>query len=251
MTDLGGKVAIVTGGGQGIGKSVAQALVAAGAQVVITGRVQAKLEATAELIAAGENLAYVACDAGTREGAGRAVGLAVEKFGRLDVLVNNAQTMFPNTAFEDITDEMIALSLQSGVVGTIYHMQAAFPHLKASGQGSVINFGSREGIFGGLGFGPYAASKEGIRAVTRVSAREWGKHNIRVNVICPGALSDAAIAYFQEHPEKEDIYRRDITLGRFGDPLNDIAPVVTFLASNDSRYVTGQTINVDGGQILL
>jgi NAD(P)-dependent dehydrogenase (short-subunit alcohol dehydrogenase family) len=124
------------------------------------------------------------------------------------------------------------------------------PYMKARG-GSIINLGSREGIHGGPGFGIYAATKEGIRGLSRVAAREWGKHNIRVNVICPAALSPIAIKYLAEFPEQAEMYRKEISLGRFGDPERDIGPAAVFLASDASHYVTGQTINVDGGQMML
>jgi NAD(P)-dependent dehydrogenase (short-subunit alcohol dehydrogenase family) len=129
-------------------------------------------------------------------------------------------------------------------------MQAAFPHMKESG-GSIINFGSREGVFGGVGFGIYAATKEAIRGLSRTAAREWGKHNIRVNVICPAALSPAAVKFLAENPKEAEYYRSQIALGYFGDPAADIGPVAVFLASAESRYVTGQTINAEGGMTML
>lgn len=251
MTKLAGKVAIITGGGQGVGLGIARAFAQAGAALVITGRDAAKLEsAAAELRGLGAQIATSAGDVSRRESAAAAVAKTVECFGKLDILVNNAQSSVPGTPLEDIDDATIQLTLQSGLIGTIQHMQEAFSYLKQNG-GSIINTGSREGIYGGPGFGIYAATKEAIRGVSRVAAREWGKHNIRVNVICPAALSPAAIKYLAEHPEHEAMYRKEIALGRFGDPEQDIGTVALFLASDDSRYVTGQTINVDGGQVML
>jgi NAD(P)-dependent dehydrogenase (short-subunit alcohol dehydrogenase family) len=141
------------------------------------------------------------------------------------------------------------MTLESGLLGTLYHMQAAFPQLKQQG-GSIVNFGSRTGTAGEAGFGIYAATKEGIRGLSRVAAREWGPHNIRVNVICPAALSEAAKKYIAEHPEQEQYYVSMIPLRRLGDPLRDIAPIVVFLASDEARYVTGQTINAEGGMTM-
>jgi len=251
MGKLTGKTAIVTGGGQGVGLGIARAFAEAGASLVLTGRDEAKLAGvTGELEAMGAKVAICAGDVRKRADAEHAVQMAVERFGQLDILVNNAQSSTPGTPFEDMDDETMRLTLESGVLGTIQHMQAAFPHLKERG-GSIINFGSREGVHGGLGFGIYAATKEGVRALSRVAAREWGKHNIRVNVICPAALSPIAIKYLAEFPEQAEMYRKEISLGRFGDPETDIGPVAVFLASDDSRYVTGQTINADGGQIML
>ena len=251
MGKLAGKVAIVTGGGQGIGLGIARSFAAEGAALVITGRTEAKLQAVVpELEKLGAQVALCAGDARRREDAERAVATAVERFGHLDILVNNAQSSKPGTPLEESDDETIRLTIESGLYGTIHHMQAAFPHLKLQG-GSIINFGSREGIFGGAGFGIYAATKEAIRGVSRVAAREWGKHGIRVNVLCPAALSPIAVKYLAEHPEQAEMYRKEISLGRFGDPEQDIGPAALFLASDDSRYITGQTINVDGGQMML
>jgi NAD(P)-dependent dehydrogenase (short-subunit alcohol dehydrogenase family) len=150
---------------------------------------------------------------------------------------------------ESIDDATIALTLESGLLGTMYHMQAAFPHMKDRG-GSIINFGSRTGTIGEAGCGIYAATKEGIRGLSRVAAREWGKHNVRVNVICPAALSPAAKEYLAQNPEQDKYYRSIVPLGRLGDPEKDIGPVAVFLASDEARYVTGQTINAEGGMTM-
>lgn len=251
MGQLTGKVALITGGGQGVGLGIAQAFAAEGATLVITGRDSAKLEAAAEpLRSSGGRIVVCAGDVRKREDAVRAVEAAITSFGHLDVLVNNAQSSTPGTPFEDMDDATMRLTLESGILGTAQHMQAAFPHMKARG-GSIINLGSREGIHGGHGFGIYAATKEGIRGLSRVAAREWGKHNIRVNVICPAALSPIAIKYLADFPEQAEMYRKEVSLGRFGDPKRDIGPAAVFLASDASRYVTGQTLNVDGGQMML
>ena len=251
MGRLSGKVAIVTGGGQGVGLGIARLFAAEGAALVITGRTEEKLKSVApELEALGASVALCTGDTRNRADAERAVQLALDRFGRLDILVNNAQSSKPGTPLEETDDETIRLTVESGLYGTIHHMQAAFPHLKARG-GSIINFGSREGIFGGQGFGIYAATKEAIRGVSRVAAREWGKHGIRVNVLCPAALSPIAVKYLADYPEQAEMYRKEIALGRFGDPEQDIGPAALFLASDDSRYITGQTINVDGGQMML
>jgi NAD(P)-dependent dehydrogenase (short-subunit alcohol dehydrogenase family) len=254
MTDrvLQGKVALITGGGQGVGLGIAQAFAQAGANLAITGRDKAKLEGVAgELRANRVEVLTVPGDVRKRTSAQQNVKAALERFGQLDVLVNNAQTPQPNAPLESIDDETIAQTIESGLLGTLYHMQAAFPHMKEHGGGSIINFGSREGEFGGLGFGVYAATKEGIRGLSRTAAREWGAHGIRVNVICPAALSPAALKFFAENPEMETYYKKQVALGYFGDPHDDIAPVALFLASAASRYVTGQTVNVDGGQMML
>jgi NAD(P)-dependent dehydrogenase (short-subunit alcohol dehydrogenase family) len=249
---LAGKAAVITGAGQGIGLGIARAFAAAGADLVITGRDEAKLgRAAEELRALGAKVAICAGDAGDPAAAQRAIAAAVERFGGLDVVVNNAQSSKPGTPLEETDEATLRMTLESGFFGTWHHMQAAFPHLKARGGGSIINFGSREGIFGGIGFAAYAAGKEAIRGLSRVAAREWGKHQIRVNVLCPAALSPKAVEYLDAHPVEAEMYRKEISLGRFGDPEVDVGAVALFLAADESRYVTGQTINVDGGQMML
>jgi NAD(P)-dependent dehydrogenase (short-subunit alcohol dehydrogenase family) len=252
MSDrLRGKVAVITGGGQGVGLGIARAYAREGANVLLTGRVGEKLEgAVAELEALGGKAAYQVGTAGVRADAEAAIAHTVKTFGQLDILVNNAQSSKPGTPFEATDDETIDLTLRSGLYGSIHHMQAALPHMKEKG-GSIINLGSREGIHGGSGFAAYAATKEGIRGLSRVAAREWGRFKIRVNVICPAALSPAAITYLEGHPQEAEMYRKEIALGYFGDPEKDIGPVAVFLASDDSRYLTGQTLNADGGQVML
>jgi NAD(P)-dependent dehydrogenase (short-subunit alcohol dehydrogenase family) len=142
------------------------------------------------------------------------------------------------------------LIVGSGFGGTYHHMMAALPLLKVNG-GSIINLGSREGIFGGVGHAIYAGNKEGVRGLSRAAAREWGKYKIRVNVICPAALSPVAVKYLADFPEQAAMYLKEISLGYFGDPEEDIGPVALFLASDDAGYITGQTINADGGQMML
>lgn len=248
---LAGKVAIVTGGGQGIGQGIAHVFAQQGARVLITGRTPDKLEATVAAIRAdGGQADWLQGTAGERADAEAAVAKAVEAFGSVDILVNNAQTSRPATSFEDHDDALFTLTLQSGLIGTFQHMQAVLPHMKAKG-GSIINFGSREGIFGGQGFLAYAATKEAIRGLSRSAARELGHFGVRVNVICPAALSPVAADYLAKYPEQAEMYRKDIALGYFGDCARDIAPVAVFLGSDDSRYVTGQTINAEGGLTML
>jgi NAD(P)-dependent dehydrogenase (short-subunit alcohol dehydrogenase family) len=251
MGRLSSKVAIVTGAGQGCGLGVAQVFASEGASLVITGRVLDKLESVKpELEARGAKVVISAGDGAIRENARRAVRAAIDAFGRLDVLVNNAQATKAGVMVEDITDEDLDLTFGSGFRATLYHMQAAFPHLKERG-GSIINFGSKMGIHAGPGAGSYASNKEAIRALSRVAAKEWGRYKIRVNVVNPASLSPGFKAYFKEHPEEEAVHLKDVALGYFGDPEKDVGQAVLLLALDESRYVTGQTINVDGGQVML
>jgi NAD(P)-dependent dehydrogenase (short-subunit alcohol dehydrogenase family) len=250
MRRLEGKVAVITGCSQGIGLAIAKAFAAEGAALVISARRGDVLEQNArEIETGGTRVIAVEADVAKREDAKRTIAAAADEFGRIDVLVNNAQAT-RQALVEDITDEAIELTLGSGLLGTLYHMQAAFPLLKERG-GAVINFGTRQGIYGEPGDGIYGAGKEGIRALSRSAAREWGQFGIRVNVVNPAALSPSAAKFFEENPVRAQQYFDAIALRRFGDPAEDIAPICVFLASEEGRYLTGQTLNADGGQIML
>jgi NAD(P)-dependent dehydrogenase (short-subunit alcohol dehydrogenase family) len=247
---LEGRVALITGAGQGIGLAIAKAFASAGARLAITGRDAEKIERAAErLVALGAEVITLPGDVRKRSVAKDNVAAVAQRFGQIDVLVNNAQASVPGVPLADIDDDMVALSMESGLYGSLYHMQAAFPHMKERG-GSIINFGSRTGTVGEVGFGIYAATKEGIRGLSRVAAREWGPHGIRVNVICPAALTDSAKKFAVDYPEQNQYFMSIIPLRRLGDPDSDIAPVAVFLASDEARYVTGQTINVEGGMTM-
>ncbi|HTH28473.1 MAG TPA: SDR family oxidoreductase [Sphingobium sp.] len=245
------KVAIVTGSTKGgTGYGIAARFLREGAAVMLCEIAAPALsEALAELEPLGQ-VDGVQCDVSCRQDVERAVAACVSRFGGIDILVNNAAVSTPGLLLEDMDDAAIAANLGPSLYGTLYMMQAAFPHLKAS-RGSVINFGSRNGIHGASGFTLYAAAKEGIRGLSRSAAREWGAMGIRVNVIAPASLSPAARAYLEANPELAERERASVPLGYFGDGEADIAPLAVFLASDDSRYVTGQTINADGGQVML
>lgn len=250
MGRLEGKVAVVTGASQGIGEALARSYAREGAAVVISARRADALQAVASsLEAEGARVIAVQADVAIREDAQRTIAAAQEHFGRLDVLANNAQTT-QNALIEDIDEDNLKLTFGSGFLGTLWHMQAALPLLKVRG-GSIINLGSRQGIYGQPGDGAYGANKEAIRALSRSAAREWGKFGIRVNVINPAGMSPAAEAFLEADAARAQKYYDEISLGRFGRLMEDIAPVGVFLACDDGQYVTGQTINADGGQIML
>ena len=251
MGRLEGKVAVVTGASQGIGMAFARLFAREGASVVISARRGDVVQEVAHQIAKEEGAKVIAvqADVAVREDAFRTIAAAQEHFGRLDVLANNAQTT-KNALVEDIDEANLKLTFGSGFLGTLWHMQAALPLLKVAG-GSIINLGSRQGIYGQPGDGAYGANKEAIRALSRSAAREWGKFGIRVNVINPAGLSPAAEAVLNADPERAQKYYDEISLVRFGRLMEDIAPVGLFLASDDGQYITGQTINADGGQVML
>jgi NAD(P)-dependent dehydrogenase (short-subunit alcohol dehydrogenase family) len=248
---LAGKVAIVTGAGQGIGAAIAHAYAGEGAKVIVTGRTVSKLEEVARGIgAAGGECLPLAASAGDKADAERTVGEAVSRWGRVDVLVNNAHTFTDYLPLEDPKmEENCLVDIQSAFLGSLQLMQLCFPHMRDNGGGSIINMGSSYGIRCEPGFLAYAASKEAIRALTRTAAKEWGKHKIRVNTILPSALSPKALWYLEESKTYDQELAK-VALGKFGSP-EDIAPTAVFLASDDSAYVTGQTIGVDGGSTML
>lgn len=244
---LDGKVAMVTGAGQGIGEAIATAYAREGARVLITGRTFSKLEEVAHRIAAnGGEVIPLAASVGVLEESLATIDRAISEWGRVDVLVNNAHTFTDYLPLADPKmEENCKVDLQSGFFGSLQLMQACHPHMAAQGGGSIINFGSDFGVRCEPGFLAYAASKEAIRALTRTAAREWGKDKIRVNTILPRALSPKAIWYLEETKTYDTELAR-VALGRFGEP-QDIAPTAVFLASDESAFVTGQTIGVEGG----
>jgi NAD(P)-dependent dehydrogenase (short-subunit alcohol dehydrogenase family) len=248
---LEGKVAIITGAGQGIGEAIARAYAREGARVLITGRTLSKLEGVASQVrgAGGEVIALEAL-AGDGRHAEMTVRRAISDWGRVDVLVNNAHTFTDFLALEDRRmEEHCLIDLQSAFIGSLQLMQLCFPYMRDQGGGSIINMGSSYGIRCEPGFLAYAASKEAIRALTKTAAREWGKHRIRVNTILPAALSPKAVWYLEDSGTY-DLELAKVALGKFGEP-SDISPTAIFLASDESDFVTGQTIGVEGGATML
>lgn len=250
MSKLQDKVVIITGGAGGIGLGMAKAMVKEGAIVTIvdvndeTGHASEKL-----LQEASPKSMFVKADLMDRENLPNIIKTVVEKYGRLDVLVNNAHASKQLT-FENITQADLDLSFGTGFYPTFYLMQAALPYLKET-KGNIINFASGAGLAGHETQAAYAAAKEAIRGISRVAANEWGRFGINVNIISPLANSEGVQAWAQAQPEYYQSVVSKIPMGRFGDVEEDIGRVAVFLASEDSRYITGQTMMVDGGSIML
>jgi NAD(P)-dependent dehydrogenase (short-subunit alcohol dehydrogenase family) len=249
MHGVDDKVIIVTGSGRGVGKGMALHLGKGGARVVVAEWKEHLLtETCAELTALGvENLGVV-CDIQRKDQIDAMVARTVERFGRVDALVNNAQTFRPLAAIADVTEDDVDVFYTSGVKGTLWAMQAVYPHMKAQGWGRIVNFASSMGITGGAGFAAYNASKEAIRALTRTAAREWGADGIVVNAIAPAAATHHGEAGKQS--EGYRIFIQNCPMGRQGDPELDIAPIAWFLCSDASRYLTGHTFMADGGAFM-
>lgn len=247
---LVGKVAIVTGGGQGIGRGIALALASAGADVALVGRTPATLEAVAaEVAERGGSASAHPADVGVRSEVDAVVAEVVALRGRLDLLVNNAQSIVFRT-LEEATEEDLDLLYRSGVLGTFFCSRAALPHLRET-KGSIVNLGTSASFTADPTFGPYAMAKEAIRAMTKVAASEWGPDGIRVNCICPSAASPAFLAYEEANPEAARAMAAARPLGRIGDPELDIGAAVVALASEDLRYLTGGTLMLNGGRVYL
>ncbi len=250
--DVQGKVVIVTGAGRGIGRGIARHLARLGATVVVAEHRRHRLDdVIAELDAMGAPNLGVECDVGVRASIDAMVEATVATFGRVDGIVNNAQSFVSAKPLEDVTEDDMDLLYRTGPKGTLYAMQAVFPHMRAQGWGRIVNVASANGIRGAAGFAPYNASKEAIRALTRTAAREWARHGIVVNCYCPAA------AGHREPPAPDDI-RRDAwqamyamhPMDRDGDPEADIAPPVAFLLSDACRWMTGETLMLDGGGLM-
>jgi NAD(P)-dependent dehydrogenase (short-subunit alcohol dehydrogenase family) len=248
---LDGKAAIVTGGARGIGKGMATALLKAGAAVTITDIRKDTLEQTSaefDKIPGAKYLALVA-DGTKDDDVNGAVKQTADAFGRIDVVVNNAQGAVTGVPMQDQSVADVMVAIESGFLASFRYMKAAFPYLKES-QGTVINFASQAGLLGNAGMLGYNAAKEANRALTRTAAREWAPHNITVNTIIPGMLTEGAKEFFDENPEHYKQSLANIPLARLGDPEKDAGSLVVFLASEGAHYLTGDTFNIDGGRCM-
>ena len=246
-----GRVVIVTGAGQGIGRGIALHLGRNGATVVVAEWKEHRAARTVdELTALGVPAVAAVCDISKKDEVDAMVAQTVERFGRVDGLVNNAQTFRPQAPLATVGEEDVDVFYDSGVKGTLWAMQAVRPHMERAGWGRIVNFASAAGVTGMPGYGAYNASKEAIRALTRTAAREWGRQGIVVNCICPGAASKRGQEAAARDTEAHREFFRDHPIGRQGDPEDDIAPVILFLCSDACRYLTGQTLMVDGGAFL-
>ena len=248
MKRLEGKVTIITGGGKGIGFGLAKAFAREGSNLVITGRNEGRLLEAKERLESEYDITVlpIAADGADEEATKRVVTAAVERFGRIDTLINNAQVSKSGLPLIEHTREDMDLAINSGLYAAFFYMKECYPYLKES-KGSVINFASGAGLFGKLGQSSYAAAKEGIRGLSRVAAAEWGPDGIRVNVVCPLAMTESLQEWKENYPDLFAKTIQGIPLGRFADPTEDIGRVCVFLASDDASYVTGETVTLQGG----
>lgn len=261
MGFLTGKTAIITGGGRAvlsdgscgsIGYGIATAYAKEGANLVLTGRNVKKLEDAKEELERLYGVKVLAVQADVNAGADnkaaveRVVKQAVEEFGRIDVLINNAQASASGVPLAEHTLEQFNLAIYSGLYAAFLYMRECYPYLKET-KGSVINFASGAGLFGNAGQASYAAAKEGIRGLSRVAATEWGKDGINVNIVCPLAFTSQLENFKAAYPEAYEKNLNAVPAGRFGDPEQDIGRVCVHLGSPDFKYMSGETITLEGG----
>jgi NAD(P)-dependent dehydrogenase (short-subunit alcohol dehydrogenase family) len=185
-----------------------------------------------------------------------AVQQTVSRFGGLDILVTAAQGFGTAAApasspvpqpVEDFDEQQWSYTLLTGPTTTLWAMQAAFPHLRASGHGRVITFGSGQALVGAEGGAAYNAAKEAVRALSRTAAREWGKYGITVNVVSPLITTDTTRDYFSRRPGLEDNVLADLPLRGMGEPT-DVGALAVFLAGDGAKFITGMTIKIDSGK---
>lgn len=256
-----GKTVIITGAGKAvlsdgrcgsIGYGIATAYAKEGANLVITGRNVQKLEDAKKDLEEKYGIKVLVIQADVNAGADNEAVVAnvvkqtIDTFGDIHVLINNAQASASGVTLAEHTTEQFDLAMYSGLYATFYYMKACYPYL-AKTKGSVINFASGAGLFGNYGQCAYAAAKEGIRGLTRVAATEWGKDGINVNIVCPLAWTAQLEQFEKAYP---DAFKANVhmpPMGHFGDSELEIGRVCVQLASPDFKYMSGETITLEGG----
>jgi len=244
---LEGKVALITGAGQGVGQGIALAMAAKGASIAVTGRTLSKLEDTCALIEQrGGKAIAISCNVKDSASLKNTVDETVKNLGTIDILVNNAQEV-PLGSLHDVSDELFEAGWQSGPLATMRLMKLCYPHLK--GDGCIVNLASTAAKrWDASGYAAYGAVKEAIRALTKGAASEWGKDNIRTNVVLPIATSPGLEIWIENDPEGANAFLDTIPMKRAGHCEDDIGNFVAMLCSKESAYINGQSIAIDGGQ---
>lgn len=249
MNELAGKIAIITGSGQGVGLGIAQAFAAEGVAVAMAGRSLEKVENAAQAIRAkGGTAIALACNVKNPADLAALTEQTAAQLGGIDILVNNAQEV-PLGPLLDVSDEAFVAGFESGPLASLRLMKLVHPHMKARGGGTIFNLASSAGIRWDMsGYGAYGAVKQATRALTRAGAAEWGRDNIRVLTIAPHAESPGLKWWVENNPKEAEAFFKTIPLGRIGRLEEDIGRAVAALCKTDLSYLTGATIPLDGGQ---
>lgn len=245
---LAGRTALITGAADGIGYGMAVRFVREGAAVLVVDFDEVKgAEAAENLRAIGAKAAFQRCDVTRKEDVTGAVAACVDRFGAIDILVNNAYRGSGLSRIETKPDDLFESCMDMCLYAAKWSMEAAFPHMRARHWGRIINIASLNGVNAHMGSAEYNVGKEALRAYTRSAAREWAGYGICANIICPAAISANYRRFQALQPDIAAATAAANPMGRMGDPEADIGGVALFLASEDARYLTGNTLFVDGG----
>ncbi len=248
MGKLEGRTALITGAARGIGLAISRALGREGAAVLLADIDDEQTRAASEqLQAEGLQALDAHCDVGNRESARKTVRLAIQSFGHLDILVNNAAAYTETTPFEKLSDEQWYGAFAVNVTGAFLMSQEALPFLKKSGRGAIVHIVSQLGLVGVEGQAAYCASKGALLQLTRAMSLDLAAYGIRVNAVCPGGTATQRLSRrFGSLPEAERILGAKHPLGRLAQP-EEIGPAVVFLAGDEASFITGSAFVIDGG----
>ncbi|HEY0555753.1 MAG TPA: SDR family NAD(P)-dependent oxidoreductase [Thermoanaerobaculia bacterium] len=245
--DFTGRVALVTGASRGLGFATAERLAARGAAVAVNVRDPERAEAAARTL--GERGFAAPGDLGDPAGRDAVIARTLDRFGRLDILVNNAAVAL-STRFEQITEEEWRRTFEINVTAVFLLIRAALPAMKKQGYGRIVNLSSTAGkTVSTLGGAHYTASKAALQGLTRAAAKELGPHGITVNAVCPG-LFDTELTREHATPELLEAAAKSFPIRRLGDPV-EVADLICFLASEAAGYITGASLDINGGDLMV